>query len=91
LRQYSKGEPFTIGNTLFSPEGIIIKRSLLKSHFIKWDKVRTKSYATYLAIYSADDPGGINGASNYLEDWNTSVLYSALRGILQVKKIEVYD
>lgn len=91
LKQHEEGQIFKIGNISFSPDGISIIRGLIKKHFIPWNKVRTNNYQTYFAIHSTDDPAGINIAASYLDDWNTSVLYSVLRNILQTKEVEVYN
>lgn len=90
LTQFEEGETFSIENLTLSTDGITIKQ-LLKSSFISWDKVRTSSYQSYFSIYSVDNPSGLNVASYYLEDWNTSVLFSVVRAILQSKKIERYN
>jgi hypothetical protein len=88
LNKYDNQETFGLNSLSFSPEGITIKKPLQKQYFIPWAKVRTKSYQTYFAIHSADDPANINITSSYLEDWNTSVLFSVMRSILQAKQIE---
>ena len=57
---------------------------------ISWENIRTKSYHTYFAIYSVENPSEINRGYNYKEDWNTNVLHSVLRTLLKRKGIENY-
>lgn len=86
LRKFEADGEFTLGIIQFSKEGIIIKDSL-----ILWQDVRTSNYYTYFAIYSEKEPNKINYQYSYMEDWNTTVLYSVLRTILKYKNVEVYD
>lgn len=60
----------------------------LKNALIPWEKVRTKNYATYFAIYAVDKAATTNRGYNYLTDWNTSVLQNVLTAILQSKHVE---
>lgn len=91
IQKYEKGEEFTIGEVTFLPEGIIIQTNSsikLKNALIPWEKVRTKNYATYFAIYAVDKAATTNRGYSYLSDWNTSVLRNVITTILQSKNVE---
>ena len=57
---------------------------------ISWENVRSRNYFTYFSIYSNENPAEINRGYSYKEDWNTNVLYSVTRTILETKGIEKY-
>jgi hypothetical protein len=89
IRRQEAGEEFKIGEVVFNPKGLTINSHASlrqKSVLIPWEKVATKSYATYFAIYSIDDAINVNRGFSYLNDWNTIVLYSAIETILKRKK-----
>lgn len=91
LKEFEAGEIFQIGETNINPEGIIIRVSELTKldrQLIPWKDVRTRDYATYFSIYSAQNPRAIHRGYSYKEDWNTAVLYSVVRTILRDNKIE---
>jgi hypothetical protein len=88
LKQFENGEEFTLGSIRFSKDGLYVNK---KNDLIKWEDVRTSNYYSYFAIYSEKDPSKVNSQFNYMNDWNTTVLYSTLRTILKYKKIEIYD
>ncbi|MES2546045.1 MAG: hypothetical protein V4548_14265 [Bacteroidota bacterium] len=93
IKKNEAGEEFEIGEVLFTEEGIIIKTNSSirqKKAFIPWEKIRTRNYATYFAIYAVDDAASTNRGYSYLNDWNTDVLYSVIRTILSKKNIETY-
>ena len=93
LKKFKNNESFKIGNVEFDEVGITIAISGIaktKKTKISWEKVRTKNYYTYFAIYSSQNPSEINRGYNYHDDWNTGVLYSVLRTILKSKNIETY-
>lgn len=93
LKKFKNNESFKIGNVEFDENGITIDVSgiaKINKTKILWKDVRTKNYYTYFAIYSSESPSEINRGYNYLEDWNTGILYSVLRTILQSKNIESY-
>lgn len=93
IDQYNNGLQFQIGNVIFSEAGLIIKtNSILKKEesLIEWNNVRTHDYRSYFSIYSIEDPSKINRGYSYLDDWNTSPLYSVLRTILEHKNIEIH-
>jgi len=94
IRKNEAGEEFKIGEVLFIEEGIIIKTNSSireKKALIPWEKIRTRNYATYFAIYAVDDAETTNRGYSYLNDWNTDVLYSVIRTILSKKNIETYQ
>jgi hypothetical protein len=91
---YTAKTQFSIGNVIFSEHGITIQSNAslkVRDIFIAWDKIRTKNYYTYFAIYSADDPRNINSAHNYLEDWNSGLLYSIVGSIVKHRNPETID
>ena len=86
--QHQAGEEFLIGNVLILPEGIIINTHnfpKIRKALLPWDKVATKMYTTYLAIYAVDDAAKTNGNFSYLNDWNTVVLDKVIGMILKNK------
>jgi hypothetical protein len=93
INKNEAGEEFEIGEVLFTEEGIIIKTNSSirqKKALIPWEKVQTKNYATYLAIYAVDDAATTNRGYSYLNDWNTNVLYCVIRTILSRKNKKTY-
>jgi len=93
IREFQDGIIFEIDKVIFSANGITFKKrlSFKQDVFLDWQKVRTKSYYSYFAIYSVDDSRNVNFTYSYKDDWNTNVLYSVLRTILKHKNIEIYD
>ncbi len=53
---------------------------------ITWDKLQTRAYVTYFAIYSSENPTDINKSYKYMDDWNVIVLNGVLRTIIREKK-----
>jgi hypothetical protein len=91
IKKQEAGEEFKIGEVVFNQKGLtIISNASLrqKSVMIPWEKVATRSYVTYFAIYSMDDAINVNRGYSYLNDWNTIVLYSAVETILKRKKLK---
>ena len=74
---------FVILGITFTQEGIILDK---KSQIIPWKDLGTKNYARYYAIFSKENRNNYR-ALYYLEDWNTSILYSVSRYILKAKKL----
>lgn len=94
IEKHKKGEDFSIGEVLFTKDFVTIKVNGVLNETeksIPWDKIKTRNYHTYFVIYSEDDARNINRGFSYLQDWNTSVLYSVLRTLLRDKGIEVYN
>lgn len=94
IEKHENGEEFSIGDVQFNKDNISLNVSgIFKQNrmSIPWEKVRTRNYHRYFSIYSEENPSEVNRGYNYLEDWNTAVLYSVLRTILRDKKIEIYQ
>ena len=91
LKKYQRKESFQIGDVYFSKDNIKINVSQILTNnekIINWKDLRIKEYQTYLTIYSSEDPKNINRGFSYLDDWNTLVLCSFLKNIIQYNKIE---
>ena len=94
INKFQREEEFKIGNVGFSKDNITIGVSgILKeeSKTIPWESVRTRDYQTYFAIYSIDDPINVNRGYSYLDEWNTEILYSVVKSILDLKRIEIIE
>lgn len=94
LQRFEDGEELLINDVFFTKDGIRIKTDVAlkeQDNFIPWENVRTKNYYSNFSIYSEDAPANINKGYSYMDDWNTTVLYSTLRTILKYKNIETYD
>jgi hypothetical protein len=94
INKFQREEEFKIGNVGFSKDNITIGVSgILKeeSKTIPWESVRTRDYQTYFAIYSIDDPINVNRGYSYLDEWNTGILYSVVKSILDLKRIEIIE
>lgn len=81
LTQFSEKSDFQIAGISFSQRGILLDS---KSDLITWENVGTKLYSTYYTIFSKSSPTCYK-AVEYLNDWNTGVLYSVSRHILMDK------
>jgi hypothetical protein len=93
LEKFEKGVEFSIGDVLFNKDYIELHISGIVSQKrirISWKNVRSRNYFTYFSIYSNENPAEINRGYSYKEDWNTNVLYSVTRTILETKGIEKY-
>jgi len=91
IQKHECGEEFSIGEVSFLKEGIIIKTNSsikIKKALIPWEKVRTKTYVTYFAIYAVDKAAETNRGYSYLNDWNTAVLRNVLASLLKMKNIK---
>jgi hypothetical protein len=91
INKYKVGEDFKIGKVDFKKDGLCIMSNSSfkpKSEFIPWEKVRTKKYTSYVAIYCKDNAANVNCGYSYLNDWNTVVLLNVIKNILSDKKIE---
>jgi len=94
LNRFLKDESFNIEHLLITKDALIINKiGVLKSNKMEilWENVRTKNYHTYFAIYSIEDPVKINIGYKYLDEWNTGVIYSVVKTILNYKKIETLE
>ena len=81
LTQFSEKNDFQIAGISFLQRGIFLNS---KSDLITWEDVGTKSYSSYYCIFSKSNPTCYK-AVEYLNDWNTGVLYSVSRHILMDK------
>lgn len=91
IQKHERGEEFNIGEVSFLTEGIIIETNSsikLKKALIPWEKVRTKTYVTYFAIYAVDKAADTNRGYSYLNDWNTVVLRNVIVSLLKSKNVE---
>jgi len=90
LDKFNSGQSIEILKVIISREGIYIPVSNLFKEQLKvipWEKVGTSNYRTYFNIHSKEDKAGVHKNFNYLEDWNTAVLYYVVRTILLEKKL----
>ncbi|MHA4847648.1 hypothetical protein ACX0G7_26010 [Flavitalea antarctica] len=53
-----------------------------------WADVGTQLYSTYYAIYSKSKPD-VYQSFEFLDDWNTGVVYSLVETILQTSGVDV--
>lgn len=86
LQQLNEGNEITIHQVRLSREGVTIRQSGFITDewvFIPWQDVATADYASYFVIYSVKDKARINCSYRYLDDWNTALLNSVIRTVLQ--------
>lgn len=91
IQKQELGEDIKIGEVIITKDGLTILSTASlkpKNEFIPWEKVRTRSYTTYFAIYSKNDAINVNRGYSYLNDWNTNVLHSVIKTLLKRKEIE---
>ena len=81
LGKFSEKNDFQVAGISFTQTGMTLDS---KSETIPWEDLGTKSYSTYYAIFSKSNPKHYK-AVEYLNDWNTGVLYSVSRHILMEK------
>ena len=81
LEKFVNDESFSILGVNFDARGVLLKKD---SQLISWDDLGTKSYMSYYAMFSKSDPNYYR-AFEYLNDWNTAILYSVSRQILKEK------
>lgn len=84
LKQYEDLQDFEILGTTVRQDGLLIGP---KAIHIAWEDVGIKSYHTYFTVFSISDPT-VYKAFEYLNDWNTGVLYSVTSMILNNKGSE---
>jgi hypothetical protein len=90
IMRHEGGEEFNIGEVNILKEGIIINTNSSirqKKALIPWEKIRTKTYATYFAVYAVDNASITNRGYSYLNDWNTVVLKVVITSLLKRKGI----
>jgi hypothetical protein len=84
LAKFAAGTDFEIAGILFTQIGLTLHPN---SEIVRWEDVGTKSYSSYYAIFSKLNRNHYK-AVEYLNDWNTGVLYSASKKILMDKGLE---
>lgn len=81
LEKFSKSIEFEILGMTFKSSGIYFND---KRRLIEWEDLGTKNYSTYYAVFSKSNPA-LHKTFEYLTDWNTGILYSVSRQILNDK------
>jgi hypothetical protein len=81
LKQFSESKEFEILGVRFTNDGLNIND---KQGVIPWEDLGTKSYSTYYALFSKAKPNRYK-AFEFLNDWNTGILYSVSMQILKEK------
>lgn len=79
ISKIEDGEEWRHETIIITKSGVHLPKRKMK---LPWSDVGSKLYATYYAIYSKSKPD-IYESFEFLEDWNTSVIYSITEGILQ--------
>jgi hypothetical protein len=82
LKLFNYKQPFSILNVYFSQLGIVLN----DEYNIEWNNINVRTYTRYVAI-STKNKSEIYKAFDYLEEWNTLVLYNVLRLILKSKNL----
>jgi hypothetical protein len=82
LKLFNYKQPFSILNVYFNQLGIVLN----DKYNIEWNNIDVKTYTRYVAI-STKNKSEIYKAFNYMEEWNTLVLYNVLRLILKSKNL----
>ena len=77
LTLHTENKSFEISGVKIFPYGIQLKDN---SSNIPWQKVDTKAYDYYFAIFAKDRENDY-AHFNYLKDYNTVILFSVFRGI----------
>ncbi|MDR3693979.1 hypothetical protein [Mucilaginibacter sp.] len=87
--EFKKSADITIGRATLTSSGIFVaENGLVKTEkkMIPWENMEIRSYQTYFAVFSTINPAKINAAFSYLNDWNTLVLHSIVKHILNKRK-----
>jgi hypothetical protein len=82
LKLFNYKQPFSILNVYFSQLGIVLN----DKYNIEWNNIDVRTYTRYVAI-STKNKSEIYKAFDYIEEWNTLVLYNVLRLILKSKNL----
>jgi len=88
---FKKGIDITIGRATLTKKAVIVDEGgILKSEkkTIPWEHLEIKDYHTYLAIYSSIDASKTHATFSYLKDWNTVILHSIVKTILDNRKVK---
>jgi hypothetical protein len=81
LSKFDENIDFELGGLIFSQKGILFNK---QSEFVSWNNIETSSFMTYYSIYPKSNPHSYK-VFEYLNDWNTGILYSVSRQILKNK------
>ncbi|HEY2726489.1 MAG TPA: hypothetical protein VGI61_04915, partial [Parafilimonas sp.] len=82
LKLFNYKQPFSILNVHFGQLGIVLN----DKYNIEWNNIDVRTYTRYVAI-STKIKSDIYKAFDYIEEWNTLVLYNVLRLILKNKNL----
>lgn len=91
LEKYYNGETIEICSVKINKDFVTIQSDgLFKtiSNDIPWEKLKTKSYKTYYAVYSSENTADINKSYKFLDDYNTSILRCVLDTIVQSRNAD---
>lgn len=83
LKEFINKIDFVLLGVTFTQEGIMLDK---KREIISWQDLGTKNYWHYYSMFSISNPHKYR-TFQYLTDWNTAVLYSVSRDILQAKAL----
>jgi len=82
LKLFNYKQPFSILNVHFGQLGIVLN----DKYNIEWNNIDVRTHTRYVAI-STKNESDIYKAFDYIEEWNTLVLYNVLRLILKNKNL----
>ncbi|MEP6466641.1 MAG: hypothetical protein ABJB05_10070 [Parafilimonas sp.] len=82
IKTFNYKQPFSILNVHFNQSGI----RLSDKYDIPWNDVDVRTHTRYVAI-STKTTTDIYQTFDYIEEWNTLVLYNVLRQILKAKNL----
>ena len=82
LKLFNYKQPFSILNVYFNQLGIVLNNKFN----IEWNDIDVRTYTRYIAI-SSKNKSEIYKAFDYIEEWNTLVLYNVIRLILKSKNL----
>ncbi|MGG8495533.1 hypothetical protein ACQY1Q_03885 [Tenacibaculum sp. TC6] len=77
IENFNSSIDIKILNTKMSTAGVTIKK-----HLVPWNDVNLKEYYHYFVIYSSKDAENISQAYYYKLDWNSGILFSTIKHIL---------
>lgn len=83
LNLFNNRLPFELLGLGFRSNGIILKSN---DDVVPWEDIGTRDYMRYYALFSKKNPAYYR-TFEYLDDWNTSILYSVSKYILGANKI----
>lgn len=91
MNAFEQAISFQIGYVLFNPIGIEILNPIFKSKSnlrIKWEDLQTEDYVSNFTVMDKHQVIHINRSFSYLKDWDTLLLKSVVRSILNNKNLE---